>query len=68
MSATADLALSDEDLGTKLGQLDSDGWYHDGTMRRSAYMRTFLITSRIREDILEVSLGPEAENTLELGQ
>ena len=64
----ADLALSDEDLGTKLGQLDSDGWYHDGTMRRSAYMRTFLITSRIREDILEVSLGPEAENTLELGQ
>ena len=64
----ADLALSDEDLNLKLSQLDADGWYHDGTMRRSAYMRTFLVTSRIREDILEISLGPEAENTLELGQ
>jgi hypothetical protein len=64
----ADLALSDEDLNHKLSQLDPDGWYHDGVMRRSAYMRTFLVTSRIREDILEISLGPEAENTLELGQ
>ena len=64
----ADLALSDEDLNLKLSQLDHEGWNHDGTLRRSAYMRTFLVTSRIREDILEISLGPEAENTLEIGQ
>jgi chromatin structure-remodeling complex subunit RSC3/30 len=64
----ADLALSDEELNVKLNQLDPDGWYHDGTMRRSAYMRTFLVISRIREDILEISLGPEAENILEIGQ
>ena len=48
----ADLALSKEDLNLKLSQLDPDGWNHDGTLRRSAYMRTFLVTSRIREDIL----------------
>lgn len=64
----ADLALSDEELNVKLSQLDPDGWYHDSTMRRSAYMRTFVLTSRIREDILEISLGPEAENILEIGQ
>ena len=61
-------ALSNEDLNLKLNQLDHDGWNHDGTLRRSAYLRTFLVTSRIREDILEISLGPEADNTLELGQ
>ena len=31
-------------------------------------MRTFLITSRIREDILEISLGPDTGDTYEIGQ
>lgn len=64
----ADLALGDDELSTKISQLDANGWYHDGTMRRSAYMRTFVISSRIREDILEISLGPDSENTVEFGQ
>lgn len=64
----SDLALNEDDLQAKVSQLDANGWFHDGTMRRSAYMRTFLITSRIREDILEISLGPDSEHTFELGQ
>ncbi len=64
----ADLALPEDALNAKISQLDANGWRHDGTMRRSAYMRTFLITSRVREDILEISLGPDSEYTFELGQ
>jgi chromatin structure-remodeling complex subunit RSC3/30 len=63
----ADLVLAKDALNAKFSQLDANGWYHDDIIRRSAYMRTFLITSRIREDILEISLGPDSDHSLELG-
>ncbi|TKA77154.1 hypothetical protein B0A49_03641 [Cryomyces minteri] len=63
------LALSDTqvlsegaELEAALASLDDDGWSKNGEMNRCTLMRAWLRFSRIREEILEISLGVSNED------
>ncbi len=53
------LALGGEELEQVLGQLDADGWNASGPVVRSSWLRGTIISTKIREEILELSLGPD---------
>lgn len=56
------LALEGEALSLKLSRLDVNGWNTEGVIRRLAWVRTSVLVTRFREEILELSLGPAKEN------
>jgi chromatin structure-remodeling complex subunit RSC3/30 len=58
-----ELDLEGPELTRKLASLDKvTGWNSDGAMRKSSHTRCFVIINRIREDILELSLGSSIED------
>lgn len=53
-----DLADEGPELTKKLASIDeTTGWNADGVIRKSSHTRCFVIVNRIREDIMELSLG-----------
>lgn len=63
-----DLELEGSQLQAKLDTLDQKGWAHPtGERTRSSFhLRALLLISEIREEILELSLGTQQENTYEI--
>jgi hypothetical protein len=58
-----DFAEDGPELAEKLALIDKvTGWNADGVMRKSTHTRCFVIINRIREDILELSLGRSVED------
>ena len=53
----SELGLSGEALNGALEHLDSDGWNKDSPVGRTAWLRMSALTMKLREEILEVSLG-----------
>lgn len=51
------LALQGTELQNVLASLDSNGWNTSGKLHRVTWARVWFLYSRIREEILEVSLG-----------
>lgn len=60
----AELALEGEDLQRVLSTIDSNGWNTDGKLRRSTCTRTSFLIARLREEVLEISLGPVQTDAL----
>lgn len=63
------LDLSDEqifmegaDLQEALNTLDSQGWNQTGNLNRATWTRVWFQHCQVREDILELALGPETED------
>ena len=62
-----DYDLEGEELRKKLSQLDPSGWRYDTPhVEMSYHVRALLFSSLIREEILELSLGPYQENIYEI--
>jgi hypothetical protein len=58
-----DFAEEGPELSKKLASIDKiTGWNVDGAMRKSSHTRCFVIINRIREDILELSLGRSVDD------
>lgn len=58
-----EIALEGPELAEKLAKINKvTGWNMDGKMRKSSHTRCFVIINRIREDILELSLGRSIED------
>jgi hypothetical protein len=55
------LTLQGAELQNALANLDSSGWNTSGTLHRITWARVWFLYSRIREEILEVSLGSADE-------
>lgn len=49
--------MQGDELQNALANLDSSGWNTSGTLHRITWARVWFLYSRIREEILEVSLG-----------
>lgn len=69
------LDLSDEDLSTASpditrlsDQLDGNGWNTGARICRATWIRVKMLLSVVREDILELSLGPILDDTLTRAQ
>jgi hypothetical protein len=60
--------LQGDDLQRVLSQLDGKGWNSHGPVRRTGYIRIRMLTSFIREDILEISLGPAVDDLAQKAQ
>lgn len=55
--------LDGPDIAQKLASINqATGWNTDGAMRKSSHTRCFVIINRIREDILELSLGRSVDD------
>jgi hypothetical protein len=54
--------LVGDSLNQELSRLDQNGWNTQRTIRKSAVIRWSMITSTIREDVLEVLLGCDVSN------
>ena len=62
-----DYDLEDEELRNKLSELDASGWrYKTPHVEMSYHTRSLLFSSLIREEILELSLGPYQENIYDI--
>jgi len=61
-----ELALEDAALEEVLSRIDVNGWYTGDGHRKSSYVRCFVMINLIREDILELSLGPPQADIKEL--
>ncbi|KAH6986934.1 hypothetical protein EDB80DRAFT_690386 [Ilyonectria destructans] len=51
--------LASDSMNEELSRLDQNGWNRQSEIRIFAVLRWSLITSKIREEILEAMLGPE---------
>jgi hypothetical protein len=49
-------------LEQQLAKLDENGWNTEGKIRDNAVLRWAVTTATIREEIMEVLLGPEVTN------
>jgi hypothetical protein len=58
--------LASDSLNNELSYLDENGWNMQGEIRIFAVFRWSVITSKIREEILEAMLGPEVKERQEL--
>lgn len=54
-----ELALEGEELQRAINSIDENGWNTVTKDRRSAYQRSFIQCALLREEILEVCLGPQ---------
>ena len=57
-----ELALTGTLLEDVKKQLDVEGWNHNGAINQSTWLRGTVLNMKIREEILELSLGADAEN------
>ena len=58
-----ELMLQGADLSAKLAKLDAVGWNTEGKVNLGGCMRGVMIALRIRDEILELSLGPDSDCT-----
>lgn len=59
-----ELSLDDEDLREKMSSIGMDGWNQKHS-ERSGFLRCFILSSRLRENVLELSLGPRPDGLVE---
>lgn len=52
--------LQGDDLSDKISKLDSKGWKTEGKVTLVGCMRATMIASLIRDEVLELCLGPES--------
>ncbi|WEW61339.1 hypothetical protein PRK78_006829 [Emydomyces testavorans] len=60
-----DLMKREAELDSILASLDSNGWSIDKSLKPAAWIRLRFQLSTFKEDILELSLGPEQDRTVE---
>lgn len=53
-----------EDLALAIARLDSNGWNTDGVFQSSSRIRAVTVLLMIREEALELSLGPQVDETV----
>lgn len=56
------LVLEDEALARALAELDNEGWNPSSVVGRASWLRVSVISTKLREEILELSLGVSTEN------
>lgn len=56
------LVLEDEALAHAMTDLDNEGWNPSSVVGRAAWLRVSVISTKFREEILELSLGVFTEN------
>ena len=56
------LVLEDEALARALAELDNEGWNPTSAVSRGSSLRVSVISTKFREEILELSLGVSTEN------
>ena len=61
---SCDLKLPGEALERAVGALDPEGWSRDSVVPWTTWLRGSAITARLREEVLEISLGTDV-NQLE---
>jgi hypothetical protein len=57
-----EVQLEGDELQRSLSKLDEKGWNRHPSVRRTGYIRIRMLTSFIREDILEISLGSAVDD------
>lgn len=55
-------ALEGEALARALSELNHEGWNQDPVVGRASWLRVSGISSNLREEILELSLGVNTDN------
>ncbi len=53
--------LQGEALDRAVNELDKDGWNQDLSVSRPSWIRASIISSKLREEILEISLGTKPD-------
>jgi chromatin structure-remodeling complex subunit RSC3/30 len=67
----AELALEGAELERALANIGEDGWNRCAAStksvvgRKSAYQRCFVLNALLREEVLELSLGPDSDDMLQ---
>ncbi len=61
----SELMLEGADLDRALSNIDEDGWNRSTKTRKSVYQRCFVLAAMLREEVLELSLGPVQENLMD---
>ena len=61
----SELLLNDSNLENTISNIDENGWRKSEKVRKSVYQRCIVLSSMLREEILELSLGPFQENMME---
>ena len=61
----SELLLDDSNLENTISNIDENGWRKSEKARKSVYQRCIVLSSMLREEILELSLGPFQENMME---
>lgn len=56
------LVLEDEALAHALSDMDKEGWNPTSVVGRASWLRVEIISTRFREEILELSLGVSTDN------
>lgn len=56
------LVLEDDALARALAELDDEGWNSSSAVGRASWLRVSIISTKFREEILELSLGVSTEN------
>ncbi|KAG8525623.1 uncharacterized protein KY384_009267 [Bacidia gigantensis] len=56
------LSYPDDKLQVALASIDENGWNNEDIITRWTWLRAYAICLRIREDILELSLGIDSDN------
>ncbi|RMZ89959.1 hypothetical protein DV736_g2799, partial [Chaetothyriales sp. CBS 134916] len=60
-----ELALEGAELRAALSTIDQNGWNTNFKGRKSCYQRVHIFSTLLREEVLELSLGPPREDMLE---
>jgi chromatin structure-remodeling complex subunit RSC3/30 len=60
-----ELEYEGDDLDKAISNIDDDGWNRSQRSRKSLYQRCFVLSALIREEVLELSLGPLQEDMME---
>jgi hypothetical protein len=58
-----EVMLIGEELQQRISKLDPNGWNTDGKVSRVACMRAMMIASQIRDEAIELFLGPDEDIT-----
>ena len=56
------LGLQGEALANVLNELDHEGWNPNSVMGAAAWLRVSIISAKLREEVLELSLGACTDN------
>ena len=56
---SSQLGLTGEAFQRTVDSLDDEGWSRNMTVDRTSWLRAFIITSKFRDEVLEISLGTD---------